>query len=400
MKSGRSNSKAALVAVGASSLLVSALAPALAVTSPSQPVPISPQAQSKGLSSKGAVTVLDAPVVLAAKSKAVVRIRKAAQMKSCSFAATSGKARTPKSVFRTTGPVVTMSWLIPATAGTNQWTVSLKCAAKPAQLRKAKRVTLKLRIEGKHRGSEALIRPGTFKARSSLKAPVLPIDPGTQGDADEQAGVGAGGNPFDYGQCTYHAYETRSDIYERALTAGVPRGGKATNAVYGGIPDWWWNGWRWADNARRGGFEVGTTPAVGALAVYPRNWGGSPVGHVAYVIGVNSNGTYRTSDRNVIGPNISTHLRYPTAGVQFVYGGPAGSPPGGTSPPGGGGGDPAGQPGKLGDFSGDGMSDVLYQDPGSTTWHLLTSAGTKAAANSDFVTNYGQPTWQISAGGR
>jgi surface antigen len=141
-------------------------------------------------------------------------------------------------------------------------------------------------------------------------------------------GLGGGHNPFPYGQCTYHAYETRSDVYDLAVAHGIPRGGVASTTRLGGIPDYWWNAWRWLSNAQRVGIPTGSTPVVGALAVFPRGYGGSAVGHVAYVTHVNPDGTYVVSERNWnYNRNITVRLVHPYPGVGFIYGGPAGNGP-------------------------------------------------------------------------
>jgi surface antigen len=142
-------------------------------------------------------------------------------------------------------------------------------------------------------------------------------------------GLGGASNPFPYGQCTYHAYEERPDVYDFAVAHGVPRGGAATATTYGGIPDYWWNAWRWLSNAQRVGIPTGTTPVHGALVVFPRGYGGSAVGHIAYVESVNPDGSYVVSERNWnYNSNVTLRRVQPSyPGVGFIYGGPAGNGP-------------------------------------------------------------------------
>ena len=53
----------------------------------------------------------------------------------------------------------------------------------------------------------------------------------------------------------------------------------------------------WWPNARLFGFAEGQTPAVGAIMVQGISWS-SPVGHVAYVESVNSDGSFTVSEMN------------------------------------------------------------------------------------------------------
>ena len=52
------------------------------------------------------------------------------------------------------------------------------------------------------------------------------------------------------------------------------------------IPNWLGNAGGWATNARAKGFRTGSTPRVGAIAVWPND--GDGYGHVAYVTDVAS----------------------------------------------------------------------------------------------------------------
>jgi surface antigen len=134
-------------------------------------------------------------------------------------------------------------------------------------------------------------------------------------------------NPFRFGQCTYHAFAKRPDIYVTAVASGVPRG-RASRRAVGGVPDWWWNAWRWAGNAARAGIPTGMTPVRGAIAVFPRGYGGSPIGHVAYVMRTLGRGSYLVSERNWNHhSSITRRIVRPYPGVRFIYGGPAGRGP-------------------------------------------------------------------------
>ena len=81
--------------------------------------------------------------------------------------------------------------------------------------------------------------------------------------------------------------------------------------------------WNWPNVAARAGVPVGTTPRVGAVAVWPKL--SRPWGHVAYVTAVNHDGTFDVSEYN-LGPRFG----YPrftydarrgvdTHGAVFIY---------------------------------------------------------------------------------
>ncbi|MCK1241731.1 CHAP domain-containing protein [Streptococcus uberis] len=59
----------------------------------------------------------------------------------------------------------------------------------------------------------------------------------------------------------------------------------------------WGNGGQWAASAAAAGFSVGTTPVVGAVAV----WTGGGYGHVAYVTAVESSTRIRVMESNING---------------------------------------------------------------------------------------------------
>jgi len=111
-------------------------------------------------------------------------------------------------------------------------------------------------------------------------------------------------------------------VYDRAVGAGVPRGGLIARPAFS--EDYVWNGKRWAENARRAGIPTGARPAVGALFVKTTG----RYGHVAYVEQVFADGSFQISERNATGSGTSTattrSTQYPgRPGIEFVYGGPA-----------------------------------------------------------------------------
>lgn len=224
------------------------------------------------------------------------------------------------------------TWRVARGAADGVWVATVACAHSRSTLgRHATRVKEDFLVEGAGHGHSLLFSPRNLRVRVSKTPPAGSASP----TGGRVIGVGGGSNPFPYGQCTYHAYETRPDIFEYAVAHGVPRGGLASNVTYGGYPDYWWNAWRWLGNAQKVGLPTGTVPVPHALVVFPRGYGGSPVGHVAYVETVNADGSYYVSERNWNeNPNVTRRLVYAgVPGVGFVYGGPAGQVPVPAPPP-------------------------------------------------------------------
>lgn len=94
--------------------------------------------------------------------------------------------------------------------------------------------------------------------------------------------VVAGGNGYDYGYCTWYAYNRRAAL-------GMPIGGM------------WGNASSWATLARASGFLVNNTPSVGAVMQTAYAAGG--YGHVAVVESVNPDGSILVSEMNYAGWN-------------------------------------------------------------------------------------------------
>ena len=84
-----------------------------------------------------------------------------------------------------------------------------------------------------------------------------------------------GSNLYDAGQCTYYAFQRRQQA------------GK-------GVGSLWGNANSWASSAAASGYAVNHTPAQGAIL----QSGQGPYGHVAYVEGVNGDGSVRVSEMN------------------------------------------------------------------------------------------------------
>ncbi|KIX90672.1 peptidase M23B [Staphylococcus microti] len=82
-------------------------------------------------------------------------------------------------------------------------------------------------------------------------------------------------NLYDWGQCTWHAFNRRAET-------GQP------------ISTYWWNADHWAGAAAADGYVVNNSPQAGAIM---QSYEG-PVGHVAYVERVNPDGSVLVSEMN------------------------------------------------------------------------------------------------------
>ncbi|HEM5490054.1 TPA: CHAP domain-containing protein [Streptococcus suis] len=71
------------------------------------------------------------------------------------------------------------------------------------------------------------------------------------------------------------------------------------------VGNYWGNGGDWAASASALGYEVGTTPKVGAIAV----WTDGGYGHVAYVTDVAADGTIQVMESNYGGAYYPSNVR-------------------------------------------------------------------------------------------
>ncbi|WP_105113476.1 CHAP domain-containing protein [Streptococcus suis] len=71
------------------------------------------------------------------------------------------------------------------------------------------------------------------------------------------------------------------------------------------VGNYWGNGGAWAASAAALGYEVGTTPKVGAIAV----WTDGGYGHVAYVTDVAADGTIQVMESNYGGAYYPSNVR-------------------------------------------------------------------------------------------
>jgi surface antigen len=136
-----------------------------------------------------------------------------------------------------------------------------------------------------------------------LPGGVLPVNerPGYQAVAAGNVRSGAGtnsqivaytgnaasvGNRYDYGYCTWYAYNRRAEL-------GRPVG------------SFWGNASTWASYARGSGYGVNNAPAVGAVMQDSYSAGG--YGHVAVVESVREDGSITISEMNYAGWNVRSY---------------------------------------------------------------------------------------------
>lgn len=117
---------------------------------------------------------------------------------------------------------------------------------------------------------------------------------GTVSTAVNFASLNATGNGYDYGYCTWYAFNRRAAL-------GKPIGGM------------WGNASSWAALARASGFMVNSTPSVGAVMQTAYAAGG--YGHVAVVEAVNTDGSILVSEMNYAGWNRKSSRSVPASEV-------------------------------------------------------------------------------------
>ena len=105
----------------------------------------------------------------------------------------------------------------------------------------------------------------------------------------QQSRGASAGNRYSYGYCTWHVKNLRSDLPNNLGNANT-----------------------WVSRARAQGMATGSTPRVGAVAEATTGYM-----HVAYVTGVNGDGTVNLSEMNFKGFGVASTRTAPAN--QFVY---------------------------------------------------------------------------------
>ncbi len=121
-------------------------------------------------------------------------------------------------------------------------------------------------------------------------SPIIAVATGSGRAGGSSAATGiyaslSGGNRYDFGYCTWYAFNRRAAL-------GRPIGGM------------WGNASSWASLARGSGFSVNNRPEVGAVLQTANAAGG--YGHVAVVESVNSDGSILISEMNYAGWNVKS----------------------------------------------------------------------------------------------
>ncbi|TAH33283.1 LysM peptidoglycan-binding domain-containing protein [Candidatus Saccharibacteria bacterium] len=135
-----------------------------------------------------------------------------------------------------------------------------------------------LEVSGLAPGMRIVIPGGILPENERPRLPVTSSSGGSVRISGASAAVA--GNKYDYGYCTWYAYNKRAQI-------GRPVG------------SFWGNAVTWASYARSSGYLVNNTPAVGAVM---QNGGG--YGHVAFVESVGADGSVTVSEMNYAGWNV------------------------------------------------------------------------------------------------
>ena len=205
---------------------------------------------------------------------------------------------------------VEWSWLVPAKAPSGRWHVRVTCARRGARGHGSR--TVRVRTASRNRFGP-MLQHSTGKVLAGERV-AKGRRRGRSAEVDAQT---SRSNPFPWGECTWWASGKRPDLFPR---------------VHGNAGDW-------LSEAQRAGIPTGSTPAVGAIAVFfPYTGGAGGYGHVAYVESVNRDGTITISEYNWIGYHRGPDFRRisPRIVSGFIYGGPVGVPPYHPVPAGGG----------------------------------------------------------------
>ncbi len=142
-------------------------------------------------------------------------------------------------------------------------------------------------------GTQVVV-PGGQVVAAPAPAPTRSSSGGSVSTSVNFASLNASGNGYDYGYCTWYAYNRRAAL-------GKPIGGM------------WGNASSWAALARASGFSVNSTPSVGAVMQTAYAAGG--YGHVAVVEAVNPDGSILVSEMNYAGWNRKSSRTVPVSEV-------------------------------------------------------------------------------------
>lgn len=142
-----------------------------------------------------------------------------------------------------------------------------------------------LEISGIVSGQRLVVPDGVLPVAERPES-VTPRATTARSGSSYYANAAAVGNRYDYGYCTWYAYNRRAEL-------GRPVG------------SFWGNASTWAGFARASGYAVNNTPAVGAVMQDSYSAGG--YGHVAVVESINADGSIYISEMNYAGWNVKSY---------------------------------------------------------------------------------------------
>lgn len=142
--------------------------------------------------------------------------------------------------------------------------------------------SLTIQIEETKKKEEAAAKAAAEKAAAEKAAAEVAAQAALAMNMVSEVAVTYTANTYPAGQCTWGAKEMAP-----------------------WVGNYWGNGGDWAASAAALGYEVGTTPKVGAIAV----WTDGGYGHVAYVTDVAADGTIQVMESNYGGAYYPSNVR-------------------------------------------------------------------------------------------
>lgn len=144
-----------------------------------------------------------------------------------------------------------------------------------------------LELTGMNPGQRIVIPGGIMPLaeRPTIRVAAPPVASRTSNTWASAPNAAVVGNRYDYGYCTWYAYNRRAQL-------GRPVG------------SFWGNASTWASYARSSGYVVNNTPTVGAVMQDSYSAGG--YGHVAVVESVHADGSITLSEMNYAGWNVQS----------------------------------------------------------------------------------------------
>ena len=160
-----------------------------------------------------------------------------------------------------------------------------------------------LELGGLTPGQQIVLPGGILPAneRPGYTAPTTARSSGVSRVYSYSGNAAIAGNRYDYGYCTWYAYNRRAEL-------GRPVG------------SFWGNASTWASYARGSGYLVDNNPSVGA--VLQNSWQAGGYGHVAVVESVNGDGSVYVSEMNYAGWNVKSYRTISAgeaAGYNYIH---------------------------------------------------------------------------------